>query len=157
MKISLFAISATVGLALASPAASDPPSRYAAWESQLRDRVNDLLFYPQAANGAAGDVLVGFKVGADGRPTDINVRKSSGQAIFDRQAIILVSRLGRLGSVPANGGAGEIVLKLSYGDPSSTMAQSIQLAKDDLDEQRRNEQRARAMVASEVRVAQSGK
>ena len=110
-------------------AQSNVTTRYANWEHRLRDRVNDLLYYPQAANGATGDVLVGFQIGADGLPTNVAVQKSSGVQDLDRAAFQLVSRLGRIGAVPsANGDARDLVFRLSYRDGASTIA-SMQLGK----------------------------
>lgn len=136
-------------------AQSSVASRYAHWEQRLRERVNDQLSYPQAANGAFGDVLVGFRIGPDGKPTNIAVRKSSGYEIFDRAALQLVSQLGHLGPVPsAAGRVGEIVIKLSYGDGASTAAGAIQVAKSDRHEQLANQKRDRALVSNPTQVAE---
>jgi TonB family protein len=157
MKINLLTIAGAASLAVssASVAQSDLVSRYSQWEGRLRHRVDELLFYPLAGNGAAGDVLVGFQVGADGKPLDIVIRKTSGEAIFDRAAVNLVSRLGRIGKVPsADGNVGEIILKLSYGDPSATFAQSMRLAKRDKEEELANARRDRVVISTATRVAQ---
>ena len=123
-------------------------SRYAHWEQQLRERVNELHVYPEAANGATGDVLVGFRIGPDGKPMNISVVASSGSQILDNAAAQLVSRLGRLGQVPSNSGrAWDVTLKLSYGDGSNAR-QSMQLERADRAERFANEQRARALVAA---------
>jgi TonB family protein len=112
-------------------AQGDVTNRYANWEHQLRDRVDDLLYYPQAANGAAGDVLVAFRIGANGLPTDIAVRQSSGVQILDQTAVQLVSRLGRIGPAPsADGDVQNIVFRISYSDRASTIA-AMQLNKPD--------------------------
>jgi len=131
-------------------------ARYSHWEQRLRERVNEELSYPEAASGAAGDVLVGFRVGADGEPAQVTIRQSSGNPIFDQAAIRLVSHLGRLGPIPtADPQVGDIVLKLSYGDPSSTAVQSIQLGIADHREQLANDRRDRAIISHSTRVAQN--
>lgn len=157
MKSNILGFIAAISLAQGAGAIaqSNVASRYAHWEQRLRERINDQLSYPQAANGVSGDVLVGFRVGPDGKPTDVVVRRSSGYDIFDRTAVRLVSRLGRLGTVPsANGGVDEIVLKLSYGDGASTAAGAIHVAKADRQEQLANEQRDRSLVTNLTRVAE---
>jgi TonB family protein len=129
--------------------------RYSKWEDRLRDRVNDELSYPIAAGRASGDVLVGFTIGADGRPAGISIRQSSGNPIFDAAALRVISRLGRMGPVPTAGGqVNEIVLKLSYGDGAATAAQAIQVAKADWQERRSNEARDRALVSQPTQVAE---
>lgn len=158
MKYGLFTIAAVASFANGSAlwAQNDLIARYSHWEQRLRERVNDELSYPEAANGAAGDVLVGFRVGTDGKPTEVTVRQSSGNPIFDQAAIRLVSQLGRLGPVPtADPQVGDIVLKLSYGDLSSTAVESIQLGMADHREQLANQRRDRAVVSRSTRVAQS--
>jgi TonB family protein len=157
MKSTLAIIGAT-SLAIASPviAQSDLVSRYAHWEQRLRDRVNDMLSYPEGVGGAAGDVFVSFRVGADGKPSDITVAQSSGNPVFDKAAFILVSRLGHIGRVPsANPQVGRIVLKLSYGDPTPTAAGSMRLARKDRQEQLSNQQRDMALITASTRVAQN--
>ena len=157
MKSTLALIGATA-VAIASPvmAQSDPVSRYAHWEQKLRDRVNDMLSYPEGAGGAAGDVFVSFRVGAAGKPSDIAVAQSSGNPIFDKAAVVLVSRLGRIGQVPtANPQGGRIVVKLSYGDPTSTAAASMRLARRDREEQLSNRRRDLSLISASTRVAQN--
>jgi TonB family protein len=158
MNLFLRAIAGAASLVVcsASAAQSDLVSSYARWEARLRHRVDDLLLYPIAARrGAAGDVLVGFQVNSDGKPADIVIRKASGEPIFDQAAIDLVARLGRIGKVPsADGSVREIILKLSYGDPSTTAAQSMRLAKADRQEQLANERRDRAIISVLTHVAQ---
>ena len=157
MKSTLAIVSAMT-LAIASPsfAQSDLLSRYAHWEQRLRDRVNDLLTYPEGANGAAGDVLVSFRIGSDGKPAYIEVARSSGQPMFDRAAVRLVSALGRLGPVPtANPQVGQILLKLSYGDPTSSTAGSMQLHRTDRQEQLSSRQRDIEIISATTKVAQN--
>jgi hypothetical protein len=48
----------------------------------------------------------------------------------------------------------EVVLKLSYGDPSATVAQSLQLARADNEERLANERRAQALISGATEVAQ---
>jgi TonB family protein len=158
MKYGFLTIAAIASFANGSAlwAQSDLMARYSHWEQRLRERVNEELSYPAAANGAAGDVLIGFRVGADGKPTEVTVRHSSGNPIFDQAAVRLVSHLGRLGPIPtADPQVGDIVLKLSYGDPSSTAVQSMQLGMADHREQLANERRDRAIISHSTRVAQS--
>ena len=157
MHSNILGLVAAIGLAQGpgAIAPSSVASRYAHWEQRLRDRVNDQLSYPEAANGVSGDVLVGFRIGPDGKPTDVIVRKSSGYSVFDRIAVKLVSQLGRLGPVPsAERSVGEIVLKLSYGDGATTAAGAIQVAKADRQERLTNQQRDRAIVSDLTRVAE---
>ena len=155
---STLAIFGVTSLAIASPviAQSDLVSRYAHWEQRLRDRVNDMLSYPEGAGAAAGDVFVSFRVGANGKPSNIAVAQSSGNVIFDRAAVSLVSRLGNIGPVPsANPQVGRMVVKLSYGDPTSTVAASMRLARMDREEQLSNQQRDMALITASTRVAQN--
>lgn len=148
-------VAISLGQGTGAIAQSSVASRYAHWEQRLRERVNDQLSYPQAANGVSGDVLVGFRIGPDGKPTNVAVRKSSGYEIFDRAAVQLVSHLGRLGAVPsADRSVDEIFIKLSYGDGASTAAGAVQVAKADRQEQLANEQRDRALVSNPMRVAE---
>jgi TonB family protein len=153
----LLALAGAACVAAAAPVAaqSNLTTRYDHWEQRLRDRINDLLSYPEAAGRAAGDVFVGFRIGADGKPIDVAVRKSSGYAIFDNAAVGVVSRLGRLGPVPsANGAVGEVIVKLSYGDGSSTR-ESMRLAKSDGQERLANRRRDLEIVSAPTQVAQN--
>ena len=137
-------------------AQADPVSRYAKWEHRLRDRVNSDLSYPIGASGASGDVLVGFRVGPNGKPVDVAVRRSSGNAVLDRAAINLVSHLGRVGVIPSAGGNfDQVVLKLSYGDGAKTVFEAIQIAKSDRNEQIANERRDREVISGARRVAEN--
>ena len=157
MKCTLLALAGLATLVPASMASAQNElmHRYAQWEQKLRNRVNDELTYPLGVGAASGDVLVGFRIGPDGKPADISVRQSSGNAIFDTAALRVVSRLGRLGPVPtAAGQVGDIVLKLSYGDGAVTAAQSMQVARADRQEQRDNETRDLRLVSKTTRVAE---
>ena len=132
----------------------DPASRYAKWEHQLRERVNAELAYPLGASGPSGDVFVVFRVGPDGKPAEVSVQRSSGNPIFDRAAINLVSHLGRIGAIPsAAGNLNQVVLKLSYGDGATSASQAIQVAKNDRVEQLENERHDRVLVTGGPRVA----
>lgn len=157
MKQYLFLIAAAFALSSgAAPALakSDVTGRYEQWEQKLRSRVTALHVYPQDARaGAMGDVLVGFRIGEDGRPADITIRRSSGEAAFDAAAVRLVSRLGRLGSVPANGNVREINLKLSYGEPGR-LGDGRRLVKADGEERAANERRNRLIVSRAERLAE---
>lgn len=149
-------VAAASACATAALAQNTATSRYSEWERHLRDRVNAELSYPDAANKASGDVLVGFQIGVDKKPMNVVLRRSSGNAIFDQAALRLVSRLGRLGSVPTSGRPiNEVILKLSFGDPAVTAADFARLARADRQEQFANEQRNREMVSPETRVAQN--
>lgn len=154
MKHILIATIGAVTFVAASPLVgqSNVTTRYANWEHRLRDRVNDLLYYPQAANGATGDVFVGFRIGTDGLPTDIAVQQTSGVQDLDQTAVKLVSRLGRIGPVPsANGDVRDIVIKLSYREGASAIA-SMRLAQSDRIEQAANEKRDRALIPAPART-----
>ena len=119
-KITLIAAGA-MALSMAAPASADANllGRYAHWEQKLRDRVNSLLVYPDGMQaGEAGDVFVTFTLGQDGRPQRITIKQSSGEPIFDRAAVQLVSNLGRIGAIPsATRAINQVTLKLSYGEP----------------------------------------
>jgi TonB family protein len=153
-----FAIVLIVAAAVQSSAIraqGDPAARYGHWEHHLRDRVNQELAYPiGGAPGASGDVFVAFRIGPDGKPADISVQRSSGNAMFDRAAVSLISRLGRLGAIPsADGTLARVVLKLSYGDGAQTVSEAVQVARADRQEQLANERRNRALVSVATRVA----
>lgn len=156
--------SPAVAIAIASIASSlaaspvladgDVSARHARWEQRLRARVNSLLVYPLGSENRAGDVFVGFRVGEDGRPTNVVIRKTSGQPIFDRAAVLLVSRLGWIGPMPSTDGRPhEVVLKLSYGDPYPAVREAMRLAKADREEQLQNERRNRAIVENGTKFA----
>lgn len=150
----LILLFATAAPSAAIAAQADPASRYAKWEHHLRERVNAGLAYPMGASGPSGDVFVAFRVGPDGKPADVSVQRSSGNPIFDRAAINLVSHLGRIGTIPsAARNFDQVVLKLSYGDGAMTASQAIQVAKDDRAEQLANERQDRVLVTSGTRVA----
>jgi len=156
MKVNLILIAAALALSSTSVPAlakSDQSVRYDQWEQKLRARVNALHVFPSDAKAdAMGDVLVGFRIDADGKPADITIRRSSGEAAFDAAAVRLVSRLGRLGAVPAEGQVNEIELKLSYGEPSRS-GQGQKLSKADREERLANERRNRLIVSNVTRVA----
>ena len=155
---SILAIMGATALAIASPvkAQNDVVSRYAHWEQNLRDRVNDMLIYPEGAGRAVGDVLVSFRIGTDGKPSDISLAQSSGNSIFDKAAVGLVSRLGRIGPVPSvNPELNRIVVKLSYGDPTVTDAAWTRLARRDREEQLSNQHRNVSLISAPTRVAQN--
>ena len=128
--------------------------RYVHWEQVLRQRVNDYFYYPEAAAGAVGDVIVGFEIGADGKPANIVVRQSSRNLFLDRAATRLVAQLGRLGPIPsANSRIREIDLKLSYGDPSVTAGDSGRLEKADRQERAFNQRRDRDLISTQPTLA----
>lgn len=157
MKANPFLIAAAVALSSASfPALANDgvASRYQQWEQKLRTRVNALHVYPSEARpGAMGDVLVSFRIGNDGKPGDITIRRSSGEAAFDAAAVRLVAGLGRLGPVPAEGNVKEVNLKLSYGEPAR-VAETKSLAKADGEERAANERRNRLIVSRAERLAE---
>lgn len=137
-------------------AQADSVSRYSQWEHRLRDRVNAELAYPVGASGASGDVFVAFRVGSDGKPADVAMQRSSGNAILDRAAIYLVSHLGRVGAIPsASRNMNQVILKLSYGDGAKTAPEAIQVEKNDRKEQLANERRDRALIATATRIAEN--
>ena len=137
-------------------AQADPISRYSQWEHRLRDRVDAELAYPMGASGASGDVLVAFRIAADGKPADVAVQRSSGNAILDHAAIYLVSHLGRVGPIPsASGSMNQVVLKLSYGDGAKTASEAIQVERNDRKEQLANERRDRALIATATQIAEN--
>lgn len=152
-----FAIALILATAVSSSAIAaqpDPVSRYAKWEHHLRERVNAELAYPMGASGPSGDVFVAFRVGPDGKPADVSVQRSSGNPIFDKAAIDLVSHLGRVGAVPsATGSFDQVVLKLSYGDGATTASQAIRVTKNDRVEQLANERHDRMLVTGRTLVA----
>jgi TonB family protein len=157
MKFALLILAGVASLADAAPVAAqnDLVNRYSQWEQRLRERVNDELAYPLAAGKASGDVLVSFVIGADGKPTGVSIRRSSGNRIFDSAAARLVSRLGHVGSIPNAGGqVNEVMLKLSYGDGAASVAQAMQVARDDRAEQRTNEIRDRSLISQPTQVAE---
>ena len=145
------ALSATGAPALAG---ADPSSRYDRWEQQLRNRVTALHTYPLGAEkGAMGDVLVSFRIGNDGKPADIVIRQTSGQAIFDNAAIRLVAGLGKLGPVPASRDSiDRVTLKLSYGEPA-TLAEAKRMVKATAEERIANERRNRLIVSQAKELA----
>lgn len=147
----LLVLSAAASPAMAGGGSTD---RYDRWERQLRTRVNALHTYPLgAAKGAMGDVLVSFRIGNDGKPADITVRQSSGEAMFDNAAVRLVAGLGKLGPVPANrDGVERITLKLSYGEPA-TPAAAKQIASATAAERLANERRNRLIVSQAKELA----
>jgi len=151
MKLQLSFFAGLIALSAASPAFAGSPEDYDRWEQKLRHRVSALHVYPLGADkGAMGDVLVGFRIGRDGKPADIVIRQSSGRAIFDTAAVRLVAGLGKLGPVPASRGAvDQVTLKLSYGDPA-TLAEAKQVARTTADERAANERRNR-LIVSEAR------
>lgn len=157
MNMNSILIAAALALSSASAPAlakSDVSDRYDHWEQTLRHRVNALHVYPHGAGeGAIGDVLVGFRIGDDGKPADITIRRSSGEAAFDAAAVQLVSSLGRLGPVPSEGRVQEINLKLSYGDPVRS-SEGRKLAQADNEERAANERRNRLIVSRAQRMAE---
>jgi TonB family protein len=157
MKLQISLIAGLLALSAASSpalAGGDSPDRYDRWERQLRTRVNALHVYPEgAAKGAMGDVLVSFRIGDDGKPADIVIRQTSGQAIFDNAAVRLVAGLGKLGPVPASRGAiDRVTLKLSYGEPA-TLAEAKRMAKATAEERVANERRNRLIVSQAKELA----
>lgn len=158
MKLNAKLIAAFLALsATGAPAQAgvDSPSRYDRWEQQLRNRVTALHTYPLGAEkGAMGDVLVSFRIGSDGKPADIAIRRSSGAAIFDNAAVRLVAGLGKLGPVPANRGAVDrVTLKLSYGEPAS-LSEAKRIAQSTADERLANERRNRLVVSHAKELAE---
>jgi TonB family protein len=153
---------AVLALAAASLSATTPVlargdllSRYAHWEERLRQRVNSLLVYPEGMqSGEGGDVLVSFMLGADGRPHRITIQQSSGEPIFDRAAVRLVSDLGKIGQVPSDAPAiDKVTLKLSYGEPCERIRDCGRLAEADARERLANEAHNRSIVSA-TRVAE---
>lgn len=150
-RIGMFAGVVVAALSTTAPvvAHDDLLSRYAHWEQRLRERVDSLLVYPEGMQtGEAGDVLISFTVGPDGRPQQIMVQQSSGEPVFDQAAIRLVSNLGRIDPVPsATRALNRVALKLSYGEPCSRVRDCSELARTDLRERLANDARNRSIVS----------
>ena len=145
MKSVQFLIALSIAIASTpSIAATDVSNRYDRWEERLRSRVDQLHVYPDSApKGASGDVLVRFRVDGGGKPADITIVRSSGEAAFDSAAVRLVAKLGRLGPIPsANGAVETVTLKLSYGDGPDGSRERIA-----------NERRNRTIVSRAERLA----
>jgi TonB family protein len=64
----------------------------------IRQRVQDALEYPPIARRreVAGETLLRFEIGADGRARDVEVVRSSGRALLDRAATRAVVAAGVL-------------------------------------------------------------
>ena len=92
--------------------------QYQRWEQRLRDRIAERnLLSATALKNPACKVVVGFTVGPDQRPDDIEVVKSTCDSFYDRKAQRLVRQLGRVGRVPSASGENyRVMLNLTYGE-----------------------------------------
>lgn len=107
----------SMSLASAHPATTDVQRQFDRWERRLRARVAELHVVPvDAARDPACDVTIGFAIGADGRPTNATIRKSTCKAFYERATRRLVRQLGTIGRIPSVNGTDHFVeLRLSYG------------------------------------------
>ena len=108
----LYYIAAAAGLALAAPAYATAmgPDEFAAWLDRAVERN---MVFPAALerSNASGIATVGFSVGADGRPVDVGIVRSSGNGTIDRAAVRTVASL----DLPAGAPHGPHVAVLQYG------------------------------------------
>jgi TonB family protein len=126
-----------IGAAPATATVPDHGAQLQRWERRLRRRVAELHVFPGGADKDwAGEVAVRFSIGADGRPENAVIQRSSGNPVFDRAARRLVRLLGPIGRVPSTDGRDRtVLLGLSYGaiDPGyRRTAASTRIRLDDL-------------------------
>ena len=114
--LNLFMITLAAGAA-STPTAIHHRDETERWERRLRRRVSELHALPGGADRDwSGDVTIRFTIGADGRPENVVLQRSSGHPVFDRAARRLVRLLGPVGRTPpAIGKDRGVVLNLSYG------------------------------------------
>ena len=151
---------AIIAMSLANAESTPEPvgAQFERWEKRLRARIAELHVVPEyAAKDAACDVSVSFAVGADGRPTNPEIRETTCQSYYGRAALRLVRQLGRIGAVPsADDNEHAVVLKLSYG-VAPTAAADRQLS-DALDKERRHyASRNLKIVTTTLRTASVGR
>jgi protein TonB len=65
---------------------------------QVRDRVARHFVYPRRAirRGWQGEVVVGFRINAQGLLRDVHLARSSGYALLDHSALETLSKVGRI-------------------------------------------------------------
>lgn len=108
----IFTRAAIAALVLAAaPAAAAPTSHFERW---LAGAVDARMDYPWALARAeiGGVATVRFEAGADGRPRNVALVRSSGVAALDRAALATVAGIER---IPAGAPAGPHLVVLQYG------------------------------------------
>ena len=107
-----YLLAAAASLALASPAfaRSESPENFHAWLDRAVERN---MVFPAALerNNVSGIAMIGFSVGAGGRPVDLEIVRSSGHSTIDRAALRTIATL----DLPANAPAGPHLAVLQYG------------------------------------------
>lgn len=87
----------------------------APWERQVRRKLAGAQRYPRAANGAAGDVVVGFTVSADGALSALSVLASSGNGVLDQAALDTVARAAPFPPIPVDAGLASKAMAIPLG------------------------------------------
>ena len=122
MKIRLL-VAAAAGLAVLAPVAASAatpaaqPQDFRAWLDQAIARN---MTFPAALerSNVGGIAFVRFEVGADGRPADVTLLRSSGRAMIDRAALRAIATL----DLPAGAPAGPHIAVLQYGSAADQAA-----------------------------------
>ena len=128
---------AAASLALLSPVAAFAADGAAApqdFQSWLDSAVARNMTFPAALerSNAGGIAFVRFEVGADGRPADVTLLRSSGRAMIDRAALRAIATL----DLPAGAPAGPHIAVLQYGiaaDQAAADALSAELVTAQVD------------------------
>jgi TonB family protein len=94
-------------------------------------------------------VVVRFVRGADGRPTDVTVRQSSGSQEIDRKALATVSNLGALPQLPEGYPAAmPISMRVLFETPQEHLAQAQAQSAESEHAFRKPQRKATTVLAS---------
>ena len=113
----IFATSAILGLGI-GVAPANATTALVTWVDSVEAQIDDTLSYPGGMINQlpAGRVSVGFTRGADGTPVGVSIKRSSGSAILDAEAIRTVRRLRDLAPLPVGFDASTPVrVELAFG------------------------------------------
>ncbi|WP_119839173.1 energy transducer TonB family protein [Pseudooceanicola algae] len=82
-------------------AGKDAARLEAVWGGQIRNRIERRKRFPGGMRGKQGRVVVRITVSRDGNVMGARVVRSSGEAVFDQEAMKAIQRAGRMPSAPA--------------------------------------------------------
>lgn len=110
-RIALLAVAGSVGLAAAGPAHANE----AGWRKQVAALIGAKYSYPRSAQlrGEQGSAKVKIQFSGAGKILAVDLVKSSGSAILDREAVRIPMKVGAFPAPPA-GSATHIVLPITW-------------------------------------------
>lgn len=110
-RIALLAVAGSVGLAAAAPAHADDTG----WRKKVAALIGSKYSYPRSAQvrGEQGSATVKVEFSSAGKVVSVDLVKSSGSAILDREAVRIPMKVAAY-PAPPTGSAAAVVLPIRW-------------------------------------------